>query len=65
MKRTRNEQHEYDSIQFKKIHYDPITPKLKEEKKIYRCSYINCTYVACTPYNMSTHIKNHKIDTIK
>ena len=65
MKRNRNEQPGYDDIQFKKVHYDPTNIKLKEEKKIYRCSYINCTYVACTPHNMATHINTHQVEHVK
>jgi len=59
-KRSRINQDEYDQIGFKKVHYDNISNnKLKEEKKIYRCTIINCSFVACTPHNMSNHIKTH------
>jgi len=55
MKRNRTKELEYNRNS-KKIKEDIEN---KENKKIYRCSYINCTHITYTPYSMAIHLKTH------
>jgi hypothetical protein len=41
-------------ISSKKIHFETDIKGTKE--RFYRCTHLNCSYVACTPHNISLHI---------
>jgi hypothetical protein len=55
MKRDRQDINLLSNVSSKKIHY-PIVPNNYKER-IYRCTHINCNFIATTINNVNLHVQ--------
>jgi len=62
MKRDRQDINLLFNVSSKKIHY-PIVPNNYKER-IYRCTHINCNFIATTINNVNLHVQKTHGQTI-
>ena len=62
MKRDRQDINLLSNVSSKKIHY-PIVPNNYKER-IYRCTHINCNFIATTINNENLHVQKTHGQTI-